>query len=47
MLRMKYVAPKAEIISFDVESIMWLSNLCIIDDAMNPECEDKLPDFYG
>ncbi len=45
---MKYTAPKAEAVSFDVEAILGLSNLfCIVDDPDNSECEDKLPDFYG
>lgn len=45
---MKYISPKAEVISFETEKVILLSELlCIIYDAENPSCEDKLPDFYG
>ncbi|MBQ4557465.1 MAG: hypothetical protein IJA60_07455 [Clostridia bacterium] len=44
---MKYVAPKAELVSLEVNSVILLSDLfCIIYDPENPDCEDKLPDFY-
>ena len=44
---MKYTAPKAEVISLEVESVILLSDLlCIIFDPDNSDCEDKLPDFY-
>lgn len=44
---MKYTAPKAEVVSLEVKSIILLSELlCIIFDPENPGCEDKLPDFY-
>ena len=44
---MKYTAPKAELVSLEVNSVILLSDLfCIIDDPENPDCEDKLPDFY-
>ena len=44
---MKYTAPKAEVVELDVGSVMLFSNFCIIDDLLNSDCEDKLPDFYG
>ena len=44
---MKYTAPKAKAVSLEVKSIILLSDLlCIIYDPENPDCEDKLPDFY-
>ncbi|MBQ4557466.1 MAG: hypothetical protein IJA60_07460 [Clostridia bacterium] len=44
---MKYTAPKAELVSLEVNSVILLSDLfCIIYDPENPDCEDKLPDFY-
>ena len=44
---MKYVTPKAEVVELELGSIILLSELfCIIFDPDNPDCEDKLPDFY-
>ncbi|MBR5011730.1 MAG: hypothetical protein IKY12_04155 [Clostridia bacterium] len=44
---MKYISPKAEVVSFDTESIILLSDLfCIIFDPDHAGCQDKLPDFY-
>lgn len=44
---MKYIAPKAEVVELELNSVILLSELsCIIFDAENPDCEDKLPDFY-
>ena len=44
---MKYTAPKAELVSLEVNSVILLSDLFfIIYDPENPDCEDKLPDFY-
>ena len=44
---MKYTAPEAKLVSLEVGSIILLSDLlCVIFDPMNPDCEDKLPDFY-
>lgn len=44
---MNYISPKAEVVSFEPESVILLSDLlCIIFDPENPGCEDKLPDFY-
>ena len=44
---MRYIAPKATVVELETEPILLLSNFCIIDDLFNPDCEDKLPDFYG
>ena len=44
---MKYIAPKAEVVELELNSVLLLSELfCIIFDPQNPGCEDKLPDFY-
>ncbi len=46
-LKMKYVAPKAEVVDIEVGSVILLSDLfCIIHDPDNPDCTDKLPDLY-
>ena len=44
---MKYTAPKAEGVELEVGSIVLFSAPCILDDLLNNDCEDKLPDFYG
>ena len=44
---MKYTSPKAEVVELELSSVILFSDLiCIIFDSDNPECEDKLPDFY-
>ncbi|MBR5011729.1 MAG: hypothetical protein IKY12_04150 [Clostridia bacterium] len=44
---MKYIAPKAEVVDLELNSVILLSDLfCIVFDDENPGCQDKLPDFY-
>ena len=45
---MEYFAPKAEVVELELSSVILSSEIfCLIYDTENPDCEDKLPDFYG